>query len=212
MKNPLKPLIIITLTGIVYISTLSAQNVDSLTTDPTDTVQPKFLGINPESLANFNDLADLHISYYGTTQNCKPFNIYSFKYKKSWFFIANQDNILTFFVVNPPRLENQKIVSGSDFLLSGLGRGYKHSYMKLKRRRRVVKDLEIYGFYKFTRTGKKSIKGLLLLEYPDLNQEPPWPFKWLAGKAAEQAEKIEGIIPEITIPELTPPRNPALFP
>jgi hypothetical protein len=165
------------------------------------------IGISPEAQAAFNSFSDLHISYYGTTQNCKPFNIYCFKYRRTWFLIANQDMKITFFTLRPPRVESTNIVSGSNFLLHGLGKAYANQYTKLKRRRKVVKDLEIYGFYKFNRPGRKSVKGLLFLEYPEVETGPPWPFKWMAGKAEEKAaEKVDqakGIIPEINteIPE-----------
>lgn len=161
----------------------------------------KIIGISPEALTEFNNFSDLHISYYGTTQNCKPFNIYCFKYRKTWFLVANQEMKITFFTLRPPRVESTNIVSGSNFLLHGLGKAYANQYTKLKRRRKVVKDLEIYGFYKFNRPGRKSVKGLLFLEYPELDPGPPWPFKWMAGKAEEKAaEKVDqakGIIPEI---------------
>ena len=155
------------------------------------------VGINPDAMSDFKNFSNLHISYYGTTQNCKPFNIYCFKYKRTWFLIANQEMNITFFTLRPPRVESANIVTGSNFLLQGLGKTYANQYTFLKKRRKVVKDLEIYGFYKFNRPGRKSVKGLLYLEYPELEPGPPWPFKWIAGKAEEKIDEAKGIIPEI---------------
>lgn len=160
----------------------------------------------------FENLTDLHIGYYGTTQNCKSFNIYAFKYKRTWFFVANQNMNLTFLVARPPRTEGKVVLPGSNYLLEGLSKANAHSYTNLKKRRRVIKDIEIYGFYKFHKPGKKAVKGLLLLEYPELEIGPPWPLKWLGGKAAEAAGSVEGVIPEIAVPEVTIPEVPFELP
>jgi hypothetical protein len=169
-----------------------------------------------EKPVDFKNLSSLHVGYYGTTQNCKAFNIYGFKYKRTWLLIANQDMNLTYLVARPPRSEGKKVVPGSNFLFEGLSKANEHNYTKLKKRRRVIKDIEIYGFYKFHRPGKKAMKGLLLLEYPELEMGPPWPFKWIGDKAAEAAKSAEGVIPEINtevpplpeIPVETPPLPP----
>jgi hypothetical protein len=186
------------------LQTNNAANDLELNGEPQEnnqTEELRIVGISAEAQAAFNNFSDLHISYYGTTQNCKAFNIYCFKYRRTWFLIANQEMKITFFTLRPPRIESTNIVSGSSFLLDGLGKAYANQYTKLKRRRKVVKDLEIYGFYKFNRPGRKSVKGLLFLEYPEIDPGPPWPFKWAAGKAEEKAaEKVDqakGIIPEI---------------
>lgn len=159
---------------------------------------------NP-GLPEFKNLADMQVGYYGTTQNCEPFNIYAFKYKRTWMFIAKQEANYTFLIVRPPRSEEKGVLPGSNFLYEGLSLANENAYTKLVKRRKIVKDIEVYGYYKFYRPGKKAIKGLLLLEYPDENLGLPWPFKWLSGKAEEMAESVEGVLPEVTMPEITLP-------
>lgn len=158
-------------------------------------------------LSEFKDFSELHIGFYGTTQNCLPFMVYGFKYKRTWFLIADQNKNITFLVVNPPRSESKIVAKGSNFLLLGLGKTYTNNYLKLKKRRKIVKDIEIYGFYKFNKPGKKAVKGLLLLEFPELESEPSWPFKWMSGKAAEAIESVESVMPEINT-EIAPPPVP----
>lgn len=209
MKNPINQLSILILIGIMYAPDNFAQKtdslvVDSLIIDTTVTETPKFTGIDSKVIAELNEFKEMHISYYGTTQNCKPFNIYSFKYRWTWFFIANQDNNVTFFVVKPPRLKTKEITPGSEFLLTGIGKSHNLSYTKLKKRRKIVKDLEVYGFYKFHKPGRKAIKGLLLLEYPkDIG--PSWPFKWLTDQAQGAVKDAEGIIPEMSTKPIEAP-------
>jgi hypothetical protein len=57
-----------------------------------------------------------------------------------------------------------------------------------KKRRKKVIDMHIYGFYKLNRFGRRSLKNLLLLEYPYYNKGF---FKWQLNeeKARKKAEK-----------------------
>jgi hypothetical protein len=223
MTKPYILTLAITLLWLLFIPSTFCQSADSTTLDTLKSVGKESIGsttpqadsnisgVSPEIISAFNNFSTLHIGYYGTTQNCKPFNIYCFKYRHTWFLIANQNMNISFFTLYPPRTESNDIVSGSPYLLQGLGKAYTNNYTKIKKRRRVVKDLEIYGFYKFNRPGRKSIKGLLYLEFPETDPGPPWPFKWIADKAQKKAaEKIKGakgVIPEINTEAVEPAKE-----
>lgn len=164
-----------------------------------------------EIVSEFGGLSSLHIGYYGTTQNCLPFNVYGFKYKRTWFLIAAQNTSSTYLVIKPPRTSEDIVYTGSDFLFTGIAKSFSNNYLELKNRRRTVKDIQLYGFYKFNKPGKKAIKGLLYIEYPDLEAEGVWPFKWLSGKAEEATKSLDSVIPEINT-EVTLPPEPTLPP
>lgn len=116
-------------------------------------------------------LETLTVSFSGNAQNCIPYDVYAFKYKRSWLIVMKESDNLALFVTKPPRSE-EKLYVASDFLLNGLAKIIPNeSYYKKKNRRRVVNDIEIYPFYKMKRRGKQVLKGLLLLELPD-EKEP----------------------------------------
>ncbi len=116
-------------------------------------------------------LESLTVSFSGNAQNCIPYDVYAFKYKRSWLIVMKESDNLALFVTNPPRTD-EKLYVASDFLLDGLSRIIPNTtYYKRKNRRRVVNDIEIYPFYKLTKRGKQVMKGLLLLELPD-DKEP----------------------------------------
>lgn len=118
-----------------------------------------------------NKLETLTVSFSGNAQNCIPYDVYAFKYKRSWLIVMKESDNLALFVTKPPRSE-EKLYVASDFLLDGLAKVIPNeSYYKKKNRRRVVNDIEIYPFYKMKRRGKQVMKGLLLLELPD-EKEP----------------------------------------
>ncbi len=185
----------------IFFSILIFNISSSLAQSTSDSL---FSPFKKEILTEFKDFKDVHIGYYGTTQNCLPYNVHGFKYRRTWLLVANQESNLTFLVIKPPRTE-EVMLPGSDFLFLGLGKTYTNNYLKLKKRKRSVKDVELYGFYKFKRFGRKSLRGLLFLEYPKTESEPPWPFKWLKGKAVEAVEPIEVVIPEINTDVVPPP-------
>lgn len=118
-----------------------------------------------------NKLETLTVSFSGNAQNCVPYDVYAFKYKRSWLIVMKENDNLALFLTKPPRTD-EKLYVASDFLLDGLSKIIPNgSYYKKKNRRRVVNDIEIYPFYKLKRRGKQVMKGLLLLELPD-EKEP----------------------------------------
>lgn len=118
-----------------------------------------------------NKLETLTVSFSGNAQNCIPYDVYAFKYKRSWLIVMKESDNLALFMTNPPRSE-EKLYVASDFLLDGLSKIIPNTtYYKRKNRRRVVNDIEIYPFYKLKKRGKQVMKGLLLLELPD-EKEP----------------------------------------
>lgn len=179
--------------ALVVISTIFVKEIKA-----QDTVNTTTSCLKTEILTNFNNFDGVHVGYYGTTQNCLAYNVYAFKYRRTWFLIANQSQNLTYLVARPPRTEGQQVVGGSEYLVNGLSKAYANSYWKFKKRRKVVKDIKIYGYYKFFKPGRKAIKGLLLLEYPKLDVGPSWPFKWVVERAQAVQADAESIIPEIT--------------
>jgi len=154
---------------------------------------------------HFGNFKNMHIGYYGSTQNCEPYQVYALKYRKNWFLIVSAKGNISYMHVNPP-IKEKKIHYPSKYFIEGIALSFSHGYTKLKKRKRNVIDMDIYGYYKFNRYGKKIMKGLLYLEYPYYDKGI---FKWkldeekakkmLEEKAAEQLEvpKIESIKPEI---------------
>ena len=178
---------------IVVSSSLLAQTSVSVNTN--DTIIKHY----------FNNFNDMHIGYYGTTQNCEAYNVYAFKYRWNWFLIINSGGNLSLMHINPP-IKEKKINYLSKHFAEGISRSYAIEYTKLKKRKRDVVDMNIYGYYKFNRYGRKVIKGLVFLEYPFYTKGL---IKWKIDeeKAKKKAEKkaakelkpmeIESIKPEI---------------
>lgn len=124
--------------------------------------------------AYLEEFKKLDVSYIGSTQNCVGYNVYAIKYKRTWFLATNvnESPVLSVFVEKPPRTEDAFPVA-SPFLVEGLKGILVNQYAKKKNRRKKVKDLQLYGFYKLKRPGRQAAKGLLLIEYPkELNKEP----------------------------------------
>lgn len=117
-------------------------------------------------LENFNDM---HVGYYGTTQSCEPYDVYAFKYRYHWFLFVKKDNKLSFMQIKPP-IKNKEIDYPSRHFVEGLSRCYSLGYTRFVKRKRKVLDMDIYGYYKFNRYGRRVIRGLLLLEYPFYNK------------------------------------------
>ena len=124
--------------------------------------------------AYLEEFKKLDVSYIGSTQNCVGYNVYAIKYKRTWFLATNvnESPVLSVFVEKPPRTEDVFPIA-SPFLVEGLKGILVNKYAKKKNRRKKVKDLQLYGFYKLKRPGRQAAKGLLLIEYPkELNKEP----------------------------------------
>lgn len=137
-----------------------------------------------------SNLKTLTVSFSGNAQNCIPYDVYAFKYKKSWFIVMLEGENLAMFVTNPPRSEEKLYVS-SDYLLDGISRIIPNkNYYAQKNRRKVVNDIEIYPFYKLKKRGKQVMKGLLLLELPDTEESKPFfLFRPFIKKKEELEEK-----------------------
>ena len=137
-----------------------------------------------------SNLETLTVSFSGNAQNCIPYDVYAFKYKRSWLIAMKESENLALFVTKPPRSE-EKLYVASDYLLDGISKIIPNdTYYKKKNRRRVVNDIEIYPFYKLKRRGKQVMKGLLLLELPD-EKEPTtfFLFKPFVKKKDEVLDK-----------------------
>ena len=127
------------------------------------------VSIDTASIAKyFGDFSLLHIGYYGTAQNCIPYNIYAFKFRSKWFFYIVENKRISLMLVNPPI--DKKIDYPSNYLAIGLAHCFPLNYTKFKKRKRSVMDISIYGFYKFNKFGKKVMKGLILLDYPKVKK------------------------------------------
>jgi len=158
-------------------------------------------------ISYFNNLSNMHIGYYGTTQKCEAYDVYAFKYHKNWFLIVSARGNLSFMHINAP-VEGKRISYPSKFFIEGIARSYATGYTKLKTKKRNVVDMDIYGYYKFNKRGRKVMKGMLLLEYPFVKEGFLW---WkidteeakaiVEEKVAEEVEvkslKLETIKPEI---------------
>jgi hypothetical protein len=127
---------------------------------------------------HFNNFNEMHISHYGTTQQCEPYEVYAFKFRRFWFLFVKQNEKLTLMHIKPP-IKDKEIHYPSTELAKNIARCYSLKYTKLVKKKRKVIDMDIYGFYKFNRFGRKVIKGLLLLEYPFYNKGF---FKWKLDK------------------------------
>ena len=132
----------------------------------------------------------LTVSFSGNAQNCIPYDVYAFKYKRSWMIVMRQESTLALFVTKPPR-STEALYEGSTFLLDGLSRIIPNTaYFKKKNRRRVVNDIEIYPYYKLKKRGKQVMKGLFLLELPEEEKEPFFLLKPFMKKKEEAEEKV----------------------
>jgi len=149
----------ITLTAIIYIAlsinSLAQNNTSPLSVNPT----------NPIDTNYFNNFNGMHIGYYGSTQNCEAYDIYAFKYKRNWFLIVSSGSNISFMHVNPPLID-KSINYPSKFFTEGIAKSHALGYTRLVKKKRNVVDMDIYGYYKFNRYGRKVIKGLLFLDYP----------------------------------------------
>ncbi len=135
-------------------------------------------------LNNFNEL---HIGHYGTTQNCVAYDVYAFKYRWHWFLFIKTGDKLSFMAVRPP-LKGKKIDYPSKFLIEGIAMSHFHKYTKFVKRKRNVVDMNIYGYYKFNRFGRRIIRNLMLLEYPYYNKGF-WRWQLNEEKTQKKAEK-----------------------
>lgn len=149
---------------VLFLLTLSInlKAQDSLSTTKINYKDSTLLGY----LNNFNDM---HISYYGSTQFCEAYNVYAFKYRKNWFLIVDAANKISVMHVNPP-IKNKSIYYPSLYFIEGISKSHFIGYTKLVKKKKHVIDMDIYGFYKFNKYGRKVIKGLLYLEYPFYNK------------------------------------------
>lgn len=177
MKFKLKHLLFIAL-YVFIITPLTAQE-DSLNVNLDDRKESI-----KELMGHFKDL---HIGHYGTTQNCVAYDVYALKYRWYWFLFIKQEDEVSMMMVRPP-VKDKNIDYPSLFFAEGVARTYFHNYTKFKRRRKKVIDMYIYGFYKLNRFGRRSIKNLLLLEYPYYNKGF---LKWQLNeeKAKKKAKK-----------------------
>ncbi len=151
-----------------------------------------------KAMCNFNSFKTLHIGYYGVSENCTHYYIYAFKYKKTWLLVANQNDNITFLISNPPRKEKHALTQGSTFLLEGLSLTYLNGYTRFKNKKKEEKEIDIRGFYRVNKKGRKAIKGMLLLEFPKQKikeeRELIWPFSMFKKKAEEvQSQSKESI-------------------
>ncbi len=118
-----------------------------------------------------NRFKTLDVSYLGTTQNCIPYDVYALKYYNSWILAVIENQTVGIFVTRPPR-SKERIHTASLYFMEGTSKLIElKNYLKKKSRRKVVNDLELYGFYKLNKLGKRTARGLLLLELPDNRQQ-----------------------------------------
>ncbi len=160
--------------AIFFISTAKSQEDQSVIFDKNDTTILQYL-------KNFDKM---HVGYYGSTQNCEPYEVYALKYKYHWFLFVKKDDNVSLMQIKPP-VKNKEIDYPSRFFAEGLARCYALNYTRFVKKKRDVFDMDIYGYYKFTRNGRKVMKGLLLLEYPYYKQGL---FSWKLDE--EEAKKM----------------------
>lgn len=142
-----------------------------------------------EIIDNFKSL---DISYLGTTQNCTPYNVYAIRYKKSWILAVTEEETFAIFITSPPRSE-EKIFTSSHFFNSGVSKIISiPGYLKKKQKRKTVNDIDLYGYYKPNRKGKKALEGLFLIEIPDIKEEPTFfLWKFFNNLFSKSKEKLE---------------------
>jgi len=195
----MKNLITFTLTAIICISISFSAFAQEDSTLTNDNAQESAI------ISYLNNLTNLHIGYYGSTQNCEAYDVYAFKYHKNWFLIVSAKGNLSFMHINPP-VEGKKISYPSKYFIEGIAKSYALGYTKLKTKKRNVVDMDIYGYYKFKKHGRKVMKGILLLEYPFFKEGFLWwkvneeeAMKIVEEKAAEEIKplQLETIKPEI---------------
>lgn len=144
------------LVAIVYMNSAKSQEDESsVLFDKGDTTIMQYL-------KNFEDM---HVGYYGSTQNCEPYEVYALKYKYHWFLFVKKEDNVSLMQIKPP-VKDKEIDYPSRFFAEGLARCYALNYTRFVKKKKDVFDMDIYGYYKFTRYGRKVMKGLLLLEYP----------------------------------------------
>ncbi len=195
----MKNLITFTLTVIICIAISFSALAQKDSTSTSVNVQDSAI------ISYLNNLTNLHIGYYGTTQNCEAYDVYAFKFRKNWFLIVSAKGNLSFMHINPP-VEGMKISYPSKYFIEGIARSYALGYTKLLTKKRNVVDMDIYGYYKFKKHGRKVMKGILLLEYPFFKEGFLWwkideekAMEIVEEKAAEEVKplQLETIKPEI---------------
>lgn len=144
--------------------------------------------------AYLEEFKKLDVSYIGSTQNCVGYNVYAIKYKRTWFLATNVKDspVLSVFIEKPPRSE-AAFPAASAFVVEGLKGMLVNKYAKKKNRRKKVKDLQLYGFYKLKRPGRQAAKGVLLIEFPkELNKEPDFfVFKFFYDLFNKKKEELK---------------------
>jgi len=133
-------------------------------------------------------LRTMEASFSGNAENCIPYDVYAFKYKRTWLLALVEAENLDLFIIKPPR----KAVSpypASHFMAVGLHMiALNPPYFRQRNRRKKINDIITYPFYKIKWTGKKAMKGLLYLEIPDLKERPSF-FLWkLFAKRKKDAQ------------------------
>ncbi|MTI22449.1 hypothetical protein E1176_15560 [Fulvivirga sp. RKSG066] len=134
------------------------------------------MGQEVSATADNSALADrfksLDVSYLGTTQNCIPYDVYALKYHNTWVLTILEQETVATFVTRPPR-SDEKVHTASTYFTEGVSYLVEiDSYFKKKKRKKTVNDLELYGFYKLNKKGKRAMRGMLLLELPDEKEVP----------------------------------------
>ncbi|UXX77742.1 hypothetical protein N7E81_10210 [Reichenbachiella carrageenanivorans] len=133
-------------------------------------------------------LKTLPTSFSGNAENCIPYDVYAFKYKKTWILALVESENVEAFIVRGPRTDQSPYLA-SRFMSVGMSLIVPNKYYYIqKNRRKVINDIETYPFYKLKRKGKKAMKGLLYLELPDPKVRPSF-FLWKIF--AKKREEIE---------------------
>ncbi len=177
MKYFTKPLIIFFIITSITENILSQEDTPGTLSYESDSV----------ILKNLKNFKNMHVGYYGTTQRCEPYDVYAFKYRYHWFLFVKKDNNLSFMQIKPP-IKDKEIEYPSRHFAEGLSRCFSLGYTKFVKRKRKVFDMDIYGYYKFNRYGRRVMRGLLLLEYPFYNKGI-FSSKLAADELKEEAKK-----------------------
>lgn len=164
---------------VTFSTSLSAQ-------DEPQTTNPKVV----------EALKTLIPSFSGNAENCIPYDVYGFKYKKSWIIMLNESENVDAFIIKPPRVEGTYLASAH--FAEGVSKIIPNFYYyKQKNKRKEVNDLVLYPFYKLKWKGKKAMKGLLYIEIPDPTVRPKF-FLWrvFAKKQEEVKAEAESLKPD----------------
>ncbi|WP_109832616.1 hypothetical protein [Reichenbachiella versicolor] len=132
----------------------------------------------------------IHPSFSGNAENCIPYDVYAFKYKKSWIIALNESENVDAFILNAPRAQESTYIASFHFT-EGLGKIVPNTYYyKQKNKRKVVNDLELYPYYKMKWSGKKAMNGLLYIEIADTTERPKF-FLWKVFSKKQEDLKSE---------------------